>query len=156
MLEAAHICTNIVPANNIHLTSSRLSSALASEGAVGACCCCCCTCCCHVQAASREEAAAAEKLPYKVTVTTSDIKFAGTDANVFIEVCGNRWASCKSWVVGLQCLLGSVHSGSEHYITSTMPLRHRSLHHTTVILHTCTMQHFGSTWPSFVFRGLSP
>jgi hypothetical protein len=35
--------------------------------------------------------AVAAKLPYKVVVTTSDIKFAGTDANVFIEICGERW-----------------------------------------------------------------
>jgi len=34
--------------------------------------------------------ATAEKCPYKITVHTSDIRFAGTDANVFIEVLGTR------------------------------------------------------------------
>lgn len=43
-----------------------------------------------LQAASEEDVASAAKLPYKVVVTTSDIKFAGTDANVFIEICGER------------------------------------------------------------------
>jgi hypothetical protein len=35
-------------------------------------------------------AAGAAKLTYKVTVTTSDIRFAGTDANVFVEIVGER------------------------------------------------------------------
>uniref|UniRef100_A0A383W527 PLAT domain-containing protein n=1 Tax=Tetradesmus obliquus TaxID=3088 RepID=A0A383W527_TETOB len=43
-----------------------------------------------LKAASEEDVASAAKLPYKVVVTTSDIKFAGTDANVFIEICGER------------------------------------------------------------------
>jgi hypothetical protein len=47
-----------------------------------------------LQAASQENVAAAEKLPYKVVVCTSDIKFAGTDANVFIEICGERCGHC--------------------------------------------------------------
>jgi hypothetical protein len=47
-----------------------------------------------LQAASQEDVAAAEKLPYKVVVCTSDIKFAGTDANVFIEICGDRCVDC--------------------------------------------------------------
>lgn len=28
--------------------------------------------------------------PYKIVVHTSDIKFAGTDANVFIEIFGDK------------------------------------------------------------------
>lgn len=35
---------------------------------------------------------AAEKCAYKVTVHTSDMKFAGTDANVAIEIIGVRCA----------------------------------------------------------------
>jgi hypothetical protein len=50
----------------------------------------------RVQAVSQEDVAAAEKLPYKVVVCTSDIKFAGTDANVFIEICGERCATACS------------------------------------------------------------
>lgn len=31
------------------------------------------------------------KAQYKITVHTSDIKYAGTDANVYIEVHGEMW-----------------------------------------------------------------
>lgn len=40
----------------------------------------------HLQVAQRDPYAA--KAQYKVTVYTSDVKFAGTDANVFIEIMG--------------------------------------------------------------------
>ncbi|KAF6256823.1 hypothetical protein COO60DRAFT_1640423 [Scenedesmus sp. NREL 46B-D3] len=43
-----------------------------------------------LKAPSQADVASAAKLPYKVVVCTSDIKFAGTDANVFIEICGDR------------------------------------------------------------------
>jgi hypothetical protein len=55
-------------------------------------------CCVCLQAASQEDVAAAEKLPYKVVVCTSDIKFAGTDANVFVEICGERCVHCLQYV----------------------------------------------------------
>ena len=43
-----------------------------------------------LQAADPKAAAGAQKLSYKVTVSTSDMRFAGTDANVFVEIIGDR------------------------------------------------------------------
>jgi hypothetical protein len=45
-----------------------------------------------LQAADPKAAATSQKLSYKVTVSTSDVRFAGTDANVFMEVIGERYA----------------------------------------------------------------
>eukprot|EP00775_Hariotina_reticulata_P001782 gene1782-2116_t len=43
-----------------------------------------------LQAASKGVALAVSKLNYRVTVCTSDVKFGGTDANVFIDIIGQR------------------------------------------------------------------
>ena len=42
----------------------------------------------------------AVKAKYKVTVYTSDLKFSGTDANVFIELRGERCVGGGGGAVG--------------------------------------------------------